>query len=244
MRQLRYHFARGELSRRQYDAGRRLAAGFDPETEEFTDDAALAIDALGEVGGDVADALIAVCLLEMSAKDYARTAGIREAAGVGVVRTYLDVLATYYERIGPPEPPPDEDRRPRDRRPSIPSPAEVAAAKGEGGKRILDRYLAARHINGRQWQAGDRLQREWLAEASEAPRQNGQSADQAPERSRCREVLEAVGPEHAQVLVAVCLWNEAAGNFALRRLGRSRSAGMAALEMALDALADAYGLPE
>lgn len=115
---------------------------------------------------------------------------------------------------------------------------------------MLDRYLAREQIDQRQFDAGMRLYRLWRAGGaaprvtmSYAPRVKGGpelSDGQAVAQRRLRELLRRVGPL-AGILVHVCLCDEAARDWAVKR-GDAPQSGVVVLRLALDALADYWRL--
>jgi hypothetical protein len=125
----------------------------------------------------------------------------------------------------------------------------------------LDRYLKRKNITGRQWLAGDTLRTAWERSGMSphvTARYDGPSVGRgdpaflvpvshaaAQARLAYRSAIQAVGQRLSPVLVAVCC----EGN-GVRELGEGKgwrgatasAAGMMALQIALDALADHYNL--
>lgn len=188
----------------------------------------------------------------------------RRAAYVRRVWQTLETLDRLSAKRPAPasDPPPGKDVGPAerwrhgDRFREITPPGDHAAARAGvrvrrvETQRTLDRYLRRRQITDRQWDAGDRLYRQWRAAGREArltgpyepPVDHSRAPERVPSGTAYRRALDKVGPRFNGVLLAVCLCDESAGTWAQRR-GRSRDAGMMALQDALDALADAYGMP-
>lgn len=128
---------------------------------------------------------------------------------------------------------------------------------------VLDRLRHRGALSMRQWAAGERLRAE-LHAAALAPRLTlrldawigagrgdpawglapGERAADA--RARARAALSAVGRPLAAILVAI-VWHDMAARDWARSEGldssNARPAGMMALRLALDTLADHYGLP-
>jgi hypothetical protein len=124
----------------------------------------------------------------------------------------------------------------------------------------LDRYRQRGGLSERQWRAGDRLRADYFL-AGLQPRvvqsyslgsssgdtgwQMPASERQAASRERLRKALCAVGPRLTAVLLGVVCQETPAGGIgsALGRSGRNAEvAGMTMLALALDLLADHYGL--
>ncbi len=114
---------------------------------------------------------------------------------------------------------------------------------------VLDRYLLRREISDRQYDAGNRLYRQWRASGSQmsvtghyGPRL-GHSQDksefQIDMRGRVDAALRDVGKQLSAVLVHVCLCDLPARNWALG-IGGAPQAGIVVLRLALEALADHY----
>lgn len=117
---------------------------------------------------------------------------------------------------------------------------------------LLDRYRQRGQITDRQFDAGERLHGLWRAAGAAQTvvmhygiRIQGRGdlgERQAALRGDVTRALTTVGPRLASVLVHVCLCDEAAGDWGERHRGRSGD-GIAVLRLALDALADHWGLP-
>jgi hypothetical protein len=115
---------------------------------------------------------------------------------------------------------------------------------------VLDRYLHRGQITLRQFDAGMRLYRLWRAAGSAAsltmtyaPRTDGSrelSEEQALRRSKLTSLLRRMG-RFAEVLVHVCLCDQAARDWAVTR-GDAPQAGVVVLRLALDQLADHWRL--
>jgi len=118
---------------------------------------------------------------------------------------------------------------------------------------MLDRYLLRDQITRRQYDAGERLHRLWraagaapLVVANYGPRikGGGEIGDrQAALRADIGKVLTALGSRQASVLMHVCLCDEAAGDWGDRHRGRATD-GIPILRLALDGLADHWGMPQ
>ena len=116
---------------------------------------------------------------------------------------------------------------------------------------MLDRYLIREQIDRRQFDAGERLHRAWRASgsaqtvvASYGLRISGGgdlTQRQAAIRADVTSALLAVGNRQASILVHVCLCDESAGEWGERHRGKAND-GMAVLRLALDSLADHWGL--
>lgn len=125
----------------------------------------------------------------------------------------------------------------------------------------LDRYRQRGGIDERQWRAGDRLRADHFlaglqprvvqsyslgaSGGGEAAWQIPASERQAVARARLRHALAAVGPRLASILLAVVCHERPAGGIGgdFGRSGRNAEvAGMTLLALALDVLADGYGL--
>jgi hypothetical protein len=114
---------------------------------------------------------------------------------------------------------------------------------------VLDRYLLRGQIGQRQFDAGDRLYRQWRAAGDQVSvtGRYEQRLGRSPNRSefqidmRCRvdAAMRDVGKQLSAVLVHVCLCDEPARDWALR-IGGAPQAGIVVLRLALDALADHY----
>lgn len=148
------------------------------------------------------------------------------------------------------------------------NPATIDSAEQPIGRALrnltgtpLDRYRQRGHVDERQWRAGDRLRTDWQVAAlnprvvqAYAPALGGggdpawqlpASERQALARERWRRTLAALPAGLGRLLVEVAC-HEATAQQIGARLGRSgrnaEIAGMTALRLALDALADHYGL--
>ncbi len=118
---------------------------------------------------------------------------------------------------------------------------------------VLDRYLARAQITRRQFDAAERLHGTWRASgsaqtvvASYGLRVGGGgdlTQRQAALRSDVTSALLAVGNRLASVLVHVCLCDEPAGTWGERQRGKAAD-GIPVLRLALDSLADHWGLPQ
>ena len=118
---------------------------------------------------------------------------------------------------------------------------------------IMDRYLLREQVSRRQYDAGQRLYAVWRASgrASLTISNYGlriigsaeMTDHQAVLRSDLAEALRAVGPRLSSILTHVCLCDEPAGNWGERHRGKA-SDGIAVLRLALDSLADYWGVPE
>jgi Domain of unknown function (DUF6456) len=117
---------------------------------------------------------------------------------------------------------------------------------------VLDRYLAREQIETYQHQAGSRLYENWVgmgqSQAKAATFEGSVHSvgfDYTPWQLRCYEryvsAIAAVGFYLAPVLIAVCLHDETAGEWA-SRYRRTERDGMAILRLALDALAYHWGI--
>ncbi len=114
---------------------------------------------------------------------------------------------------------------------------------------ILDRYLLRRQISERQYDAGNKIYRQWRASGSQVsvtgrygPRL-GHSPDKSEHqidmRHRVDLALRDVGSQLSAVLVHVCLCDLPARDWAIST-GGAPQAGIVVLRLALDALADHY----
>ena len=118
---------------------------------------------------------------------------------------------------------------------------------------MLDRYLAREQITQRQFDAGQRLHGTWRAAgsaqtvvASYGLRVAGggdMTQRQAALRSDVTSALLSTGNRLASILVHVCLCDEAAGTWGERHRGKAAD-GIPVLRLALDCLADHWGLPQ
>ncbi len=116
---------------------------------------------------------------------------------------------------------------------------------------MLDRYLLRQQIDQRQFDAGERLHRVWRASGSAQTvvasyglrvRGGGELTQrQAALRADVTSALLAVGNRQASILVHVCLCDESAGDWGERHRGRAND-GIAVLRLALDSLADHWGM--
>lgn len=116
---------------------------------------------------------------------------------------------------------------------------------------IIDRYYLRGQISRRQFRAGERLYRLYSASGAVSPSQNdchwgrfsrGLSPYQPLSPGPLKEIFEAVGTRLSSVLIHVCLYDEAAGHWGARHRGKAED-GIAVLRLALDSLADYWGLP-
>ena len=113
----------------------------------------------------------------------------------------------------------------------------------------LDRYLLRGQIAERQFDAGERLYRQWRAAgdqmsvtgryAQRLGRSPNKSDFQFDMRRRVDAALRDVGKQLSAVLVHVCLCDLPARDWAVR-IGGAPQAGIVVLRLALDALADHY----
>ena len=114
---------------------------------------------------------------------------------------------------------------------------------------VLDRYLLRRQITERQYDAGNKIYRQWRASGSQVsvtgrygPRL-GHSAEKSEHqfdmRHRVDMALRDVGLQLSAVLVHVCLCDLPARAWAIST-GGAPQAGIVVLRLALDALADHY----
>lgn len=114
---------------------------------------------------------------------------------------------------------------------------------------ILDRYLLRRQISERQYDAGNRIYRQWRAAGSQisVTGRYGPRLGHSPEKSehqidmrrRVDLALRDVGSQLSAVVVHVCLCDLPARDWAVRT-GGAPQAGIVVLRLALDALADHY----
>ena len=114
---------------------------------------------------------------------------------------------------------------------------------------ILDRYLLRRQISERQYDAGNKIYRQWRASGSQASvtGRYGPRLGHSPEKSehqidmrhRVDMALRDVGSQLSAVLVHVCLCDLPARDWAIA-IGGAPQAGIVVLRLALDALADHY----
>ncbi len=117
---------------------------------------------------------------------------------------------------------------------------------------MMDRYLYRDQISQRQYDAGMRLYAAWRAAGSAQTvvahyglriKGGGEmSQRQAAVRADVTAALVAVGTRLASVLVHVCLCDQAAGEWGERQRGKAAD-GIPVLRLALDSLADHWGLP-
>ncbi|MBM3490306.1 MAG: hypothetical protein FJX68_07625 [Alphaproteobacteria bacterium] len=123
----------------------------------------------------------------------------------------------------------------------------------------LDRYRQRGNLSERQWRAGDRLRADHflaglelrvvqsysLGSSGDAGWQMPAGERQAAARERLRRALLAAGPRLSAILIAVACQERPAGGIGgeVGRSGRNAEvAGMTLLTLALDVLADQYGL--
>lgn len=114
---------------------------------------------------------------------------------------------------------------------------------------ILDRYLLRRQISERQYDAGNKIYRQWRASGSQVSvtARYGPRLGHSPEKSehqidmrrRVDLALKDVGSQLSAVVVHVCLCDLPARDWAVRT-GGAPQAGIVVLRLALDALADHY----
>ena len=114
---------------------------------------------------------------------------------------------------------------------------------------ILDRYLLRRQISDRQYDAGNKIYRQWRASGSQASvtGRYGPRLGHSPEKSdhqidmrhRVDMALRDVGSQLSAVLIHVCLCDLPARDWAIT-IGGAPQAGIVVLRLALDALADHY----
>ena len=126
---------------------------------------------------------------------------------------------------------------------------------GVRGRRVetqtnMDRYLKHRRITQRQYDAGMRIYADWRRQGGE-PRVvaayehripgSGDTDREVMARKRYTDAIQAVGKRLTGVIVHVALLDHSVGDWA-REHGYRAEAGMAALHLALDTLADHYRL--
>ena len=117
---------------------------------------------------------------------------------------------------------------------------------------MMDRYLQRGQVSRRQFDAAERLHSLWRAAGSAQGvvatygiRIKGRgdlSERQGVLRAEVTRTLSRLGSRLASVLVHVCLCDEAAGEWGERHRGKATD-GIAVLRLALDTLADHWGLP-
>lgn len=158
-----------------------------------------------------------------------------------------------------PDPVPGRDRGPRERYQHgdgtslVPTERAGATAVRVETQTVLDRYLKRGQIDRRGYEAGGRLYGQWRAAGRQqvatgaygvriaGGRREEMSEHQADMQRRYSAALAAVGRQLAPVLVSVCLCDEPARSWATGR-GKAPQSGIVVLQLALDALADHYGL--
>jgi len=114
---------------------------------------------------------------------------------------------------------------------------------------VLDRYLLRRQITERQYDAGNKIYRQWRASGSQvsvtgryrprlghSPENNEHQIDR---RCRVDRAMRDVGSQLSAVVVHVCLCDLPARDWAISA-GGAPQAGIVVLRLALDALADHY----
>ena len=117
----------------------------------------------------------------------------------------------------------------------------------------LDRYRIRKCITGRQYDAGNDLYQLWIkcgqaqrVTSSYQPRitdsTKRKTAGQESALQAFHDALKAVGPKLSPVLMDVCIADLSAASWAASELGRADD-GIVILRLALDALADHFGLP-
>lgn len=114
---------------------------------------------------------------------------------------------------------------------------------------ILDRYLLRRQITERQYDAGNKIYRQWRAAGSQVSvtGRYGPRLGHSPEKSeyqidmrhRVNLAMRDVGSQLSAVVVHVCLCDLPARDWAISA-GGAPQAGIVVLRLALDALADHY----
>lgn len=114
---------------------------------------------------------------------------------------------------------------------------------------ILDRYLLRRQISERQYDAGNKIYRQWRASGSQVSvtGRYGPRLGHSPEKSehqidmrhRVDLALRDVESQLSAILVHVCLCDLPARDWAIG-IGGAPQAGIVVLRLALDALADHY----
>ena len=117
---------------------------------------------------------------------------------------------------------------------------------------MMDRYLQRGQVSRRQFDAAERLHALWRAAGSAQGvvatygiRIKGRgdlSERQSVLRAEVTKTLSLLGSRLASVLVHVCLCDGAAGDWGERHRGKATD-GIAVLRLALDSLADHWGLP-
>ena len=117
---------------------------------------------------------------------------------------------------------------------------------------MIDRYLQRGQITRRQFDAAEKLHALWRAAGSAQGvvatygiRIKGRgdlSERQSILRAEVTKTLSRLGSRLASVLVHVCLCDDAAGDWGERHRGKATD-GIALLRLALDTLADHWGLP-
>ena len=121
-------------------------------------------------------------------------------------------------------------------------------------QRMLDRYLGRGNISIRQYDAGNRLFRAYAQAGGLVRITSGYNVKVDGSRASSgdgalnalaaiQDALNQVGRYLEPVLVAVCLYDESAGDWA-RGLEQSPESGMFVFRIALDTLADHYAKPE
>jgi hypothetical protein len=114
---------------------------------------------------------------------------------------------------------------------------------------ILDRYLLRQQITERQYDAGNKIYRQWRASGSQVSvtGRYGPRLGHSPEKSeyqidmrrRVDLAMRDVGAQLSAVVVHVCLCDLPARDWAISA-GGAPQAGIVVLRLALDALADHY----
>jgi hypothetical protein len=114
---------------------------------------------------------------------------------------------------------------------------------------ILDRYLLRQQITERQYDAGNKIYRQWRASGSQVSvtGRYGPRLGHSPEKSeyqidmrrRVDLAMRDVGAQLSAVVVHVCLCDLPARDWAIST-GGAPQAGIVVLRLALDALADHY----
>ena len=95
----------------------------------------------------------------------------------------------------------------------------------------LDRYWQQQQLDARQYYAGRRLRRQWMA-----------TSYGSKQGSAYHEALTSIGKQLEEVVIHVCLTGGSAADWASSRL-LPKADGAARLRAGLDALADHYRMP-
>ncbi|MDJ0513126.1 MAG: DUF6456 domain-containing protein [Methyloceanibacter sp.] len=132
---------------------------------------------------------------------------------------------------------------------------EVAGAKVARVRTqtVLDHYFFQEKLTRRQYDAGQRFYALWRAagrgtntSCSYDPKVQNKSRQisdtQAEAHTHYVSIMKDLGPTISAIVISVCCINEAPKDTAVSR-GEEARAGKAVLRLALDALADAFGMP-